>query len=314
MTTTITPSLGAGAPFTQLGRGTSPGYDAIDFRRATLPGVQEGAIESGAYDVTQRGSGANMSVDIAASAGSCVVQGDHVTGQGVYVVPPHSVTINEVIATADATNPRIDQVILEIKDDTHDASGLNEVRIRVLTGTATAGATLDTRTGAASLPSSAMLLADVLVAAADTSITNSEIRDRRPWARGAYWRTELTTGGNYTTSITSMAAIDSTNLNPRIECSGVPVEITLSARVQQSTSGVAAFELRTDGTAIGDELAVGTQEAGATLLRTPVPSAGSHKFAWYWRASANSATILRAAGNPVQVTVHEVVAQNASND
>jgi hypothetical protein len=68
-------------------------------------------------------------------------------------VPPHTAVINEAITTANATNPRIDQVVLEIKDTTHDASGSNLAQTRVVTGTATGGATLDNRTGAAALPS-----------------------------------------------------------------------------------------------------------------------------------------------------------------
>src|ERR1041384_984965 len=125
MTTPIVPSLGSGVPFTQTGPGVSPGYGAIDLRRSEGVTLQEGAVEAGAYKVVQRASGANMSVDIGATAGSLVVQGDTVTGQGLYVIPRHAATINEAIAAADSTNPRIDQIILEVKDDTVDASGSN---------------------------------------------------------------------------------------------------------------------------------------------------------------------------------------------
>jgi hypothetical protein len=121
-----------------------------------------------------------MSVDIAASTGDgALVQGDSVTAQGLYTVPPHTAVINEAITAAHATLPRLDQIVLEALDDTHAGGGLNKARIRVINGTATAGATLDNRTGAAALPSSCLRLADVLVGAADTSITTAEIRDRR---------------------------------------------------------------------------------------------------------------------------------------
>lgn len=202
MTVVIAPSLGAGLPFTQLGRGTSPGFDAIDLRRSDSVGLSEAPLSMGAYLVSQRGAGANMSVDIAASTGlGVVVQGDHVTAQGRYTVPPHSAVINEAIAAADPTNPRIDSVILEIKDSTHDASGLNQAQTRVLTGTPTAAVTNEAPGASpAALPSSAILLAYVQVNAAAASITNANIKDMRPKKRG-----KLNIATSESTSATSYA-------------------------------------------------------------------------------------------------------------
>jgi hypothetical protein len=187
MATTITPSIGQGALFTQAGAGASPGYGAIDLRRAGVGAVgQEGCMDTHSYEVTQRSAGVNLSVDIAATTADALgtgvaayIQGDTVSAQGLYSVPPHNAVINETISAANASNPRIDRVILEIQDNTHDASGANLIRTRVVTGTATAGATLDNLSNAAAVPSSALLLADVLVPANATSINNSNIRDRR---------------------------------------------------------------------------------------------------------------------------------------
>lgn len=139
-----------------------------------------------AYVVSQRGAGANMSVDIAASTGlGVVVQGDTVTAQGCYVIPPHSAVINETITAADATNPRIDSVVLEVKDSTHDASGLNLAQTRVIAGTPTASVTLEAPGASpAALPNSAILLAYVLVPAAAANIPNANIKDMRPKRRG----------------------------------------------------------------------------------------------------------------------------------
>lgn len=185
MTTVVSPSLGSGLPFTQLGKGTSPGFDAIDVRRSDSVGLSEAPLSMGSYVVSQRGAGANMSVDIAANAGNgVVVQGDAVTAQGRYVVPPHSAVINEAIAAADPTNSRIDRVVLEIKDSVHDASGLNQAQVRVITGTPTGGATAENGTGAAAEPASAITLAFVQVDAAVGSIVNAKIKDMRPKRRG----------------------------------------------------------------------------------------------------------------------------------
>jgi len=169
---------------TQAGTGASPGYDAVDVRRlAEDPSIGEGVTTYDSFRVSQRGAGANQSVDVNMDQ-VVYVRGDAVTLQGIYPVPPHSATINETVTAADGTNPRIDQVVLEILDNTHDASGSNLARTRVIAGTPTGGATLDNRTGAAATPSSAMLLADVLVPAASSSVTNANIRDRRPFVQG----------------------------------------------------------------------------------------------------------------------------------
>lgn len=183
MTTTISPSLGHGALMTQQGVGSAPGYDAIDVRRMFEGVATEGIISSGSYAVTQRAAGTNMSVDIAANVGSGArVQGDAVTVQGLYFVPPASAAINETIAAAHATLPRNDLVVLEIKDHQHDASGSNVAQTRVVTGTATSGAASTDAlgvNGTPTLPASAIPLAVVNVPATDTAITNSQINDRR---------------------------------------------------------------------------------------------------------------------------------------
>jgi hypothetical protein len=180
--------LGASPLYTNQGVGASPGYTFLDIRRYCGAGLNEGPYAEGAFAVTQRAAGANMSVDIAANVHdnglAAIVQGDAVTGQGPYGIPPHSAPINEVVAAAHATLPRIDTVMLELFDNQHDAFGQNLARVRVVAGTATAGATLDNRLGAPSLSTSAMPVADILVDAAATTITTAKVRDTRPKRRG----------------------------------------------------------------------------------------------------------------------------------
>ena len=182
-TATITPTLGSAPVTLQAGN-----YSAIDDRRYWGSGVREGVISGGSYQVIQRAAGANMTVDVASSVGSgAVVQGDSVTAQGNYFVPPTAANVNVDIAASDATNPRNDLVVLEVKDDQHDAGGLNLARVRVITGTANASAGANDAPGAngtPALPSSCLLLAVVRVTAAATSVTTAMINDRRPWAGG----------------------------------------------------------------------------------------------------------------------------------
>jgi hypothetical protein len=197
LTTVIAPSTGAGVLYTQQGVGTAPGYSALDDRRKSYGPLQEGVLGPSDFAVAQRGAGANMSVDIGMPAGGVAyVQGDTISGQGLYTVPVHAATINEVIAGADPTNPRVDQIILEVQDNVLDASAGNLARTRVLTGTPTATASLTNRLGAQSLPGTALRLADVLVPAGSTSVTTGNINDRRSYARFLF--TSSTPGGSAT--------------------------------------------------------------------------------------------------------------------
>ena len=103
-------------------------------------------MATGSFEVVQRSAGANMSVDIganvadAASGVAAVVQGDGVTAQGLYMIPAHTAVINEAIAAAHATNPRVDRVVLEIQDDTHDSGGQNRAQVRVIAALRAGGA------------------------------------------------------------------------------------------------------------------------------------------------------------------------------
>lgn len=325
MTTTIAPSTGAGVLFTQQGVGTTPGYSALDLRRSEIVGpVQEGVYAAGDFMVTQRGAGANMSVDIAAGSGAfAAVQGDNVTGQGLYVVGPHSAAaINETIAAADPSNPRIDIVILEIQDNVHDASGGNLARTRVLTGTATAGATLTNRNGVATLPGNALLLADVLVGAGAASIGNTVIRDRRKWARGMFNRVLGNIGGTPSTS-TALTASSFVNaiFNFRVECSGLPIRVAFMARAQHSSaSGQVDFQVSLDSATVQNvfhrhNISTAAGCASGTVLEDIIaPSAGSHTIGVVWGSNVASATIVLAAGDGPVMLVEEVVRQSTANN
>lgn len=177
-TATITPTLGSAPVTLQAGN-----YSAIDDRRFWTAALQEGVLSGGSYQVIQRAAGANMTVDVASSVGNgAIVQGDSVTAQGAYFVPPTAANVNVDIAAADATNPRNDLVVLEVKDDQHDAGGLNLARVRVITGTPNASAAIGNAPGAngtPALPSSCLLLAVVNVTAGLTSVVTARISDRR---------------------------------------------------------------------------------------------------------------------------------------
>lgn len=285
-------------------------------------GLQEGVYDVADYDVVQRAAGANMSADV--GAGSGWVRGDTGTRQGFYHVV-NDATVNLAVTAAHATLPRIDQVILRVFDST--VSGGSDVpTLSVLAGTATAGATLDNRTGAAALPNDTIRLADVLVPAASTSVVTANIRDRRPWSRGAYNRiarnANAAAGNDYTTTSASLVEIDATNLKPRIECSGAPLRITLRGRLGASAALVAKVAPFIDGAGIDgmtteSPLAATTPATAEIPLNfqwDTIPSAGSHRISVAWSTSAGTLSMLARSTITMQLVVEELVRQNVSND
>lgn len=124
---------------------------------------------------------------VRAAPGVAYIKGRNVADQGFYrqfETANRDVTHN----AGDGSNPRIDQVIIRVMDNAHDAAGFNETRIEAVPGTPTGGATLDNRSGALNLDAlgeaskNYLLLADVLVPTGATTINASDIRDRRCFA------------------------------------------------------------------------------------------------------------------------------------
>lgn len=133
-------------------------------------GGREGVSGPTDLAVSQRGAGANMSVDVA--AGRAVILGDDsATTQGMYHVWNDAVK-NLTIAASDPTNPRKDIVIARVKDAFYSGA-TNAWELAVVTGTPAASP------AEPALPNNAIKLAVVSVAASATSITNANIADSR---------------------------------------------------------------------------------------------------------------------------------------
>lgn len=163
-------------------------YSALDVRALveavfTTEGVTGGA---NALKVSQRGAGANFSVDIA--AGFAVITGDDATDQGRYICQNTSTANIAVPTTLPVSGTRIHRVIARVKDKLHEASwSTYEWTLEVLE---------DTGSGTPALPDSAITLALITVGTATPSITDGIITDQRTTAQ--------TSGG--TTSVASAAA------------------------------------------------------------------------------------------------------------
>ena len=171
-------------------------YTGWDLRKAHDNTFGPGVAEYESFRVLQTQAGANLGVDIGKTAVGLMrawVRGSTRGAQGLYRIDNTDTTAptadtylaqltDGVSFTAgDATNPRVDQVILEVLDQQHTGSS-NLAQIRVLPGVATPAATLDNRSGAATLPVSCILLADVLMPISQATVVTANIRDRRAFA------------------------------------------------------------------------------------------------------------------------------------
>jgi hypothetical protein len=102
-------------------------------------GLQEGVIGAGDLKVSQRALGANPSVDVA--VGDAWVQYDTGTRNGLSHVWSDAVA-NVAINASDVTNPRIDQIGVQLNDVGVGAgTGGNTPALRYVPGTATPGTT-----------------------------------------------------------------------------------------------------------------------------------------------------------------------------
>lgn len=149
--------------------------------------VQPGVVPSNGLYVSPAAAGGQR-VDI--DQGTCLVKGDSgipATGlsQGYYVVVNDAPMANAVtLAASNGSLPRVDQIAVRVRDTQALSGGGDDASFLVLTGTATSGATLDNRSGAAALPPDHERLADILVPAGSTAVTAGNVRDRRQRANG----------------------------------------------------------------------------------------------------------------------------------
>jgi microcystin-dependent protein len=154
-------------------------YSAARDRSPFLDLISEGVVGSGHFAVSW-----TSALTLSVAAGVAWIKGKNVAEQGMY--RQYEASANSIsVGAGHATLPRLDQIILRIMDQAHDSSLKSEPRIEVVPGTATSGATLDNRLGFKDLNAldenskNYLLLADVLVPAAASSINASNVRDKR---------------------------------------------------------------------------------------------------------------------------------------
>lgn len=277
------------------------GIDAGAIDPAGLPpadALQEGVV--GATDLTvTRNSSSQVTLD----AGRIWIR----TPAGVLVpVTLTGSTVLSGIPPATGSNKRLDQV-------TVDYTGT--VRYRQGTTEAT-GVTIDNRTGAHVLPAGERVVEDLLITSSGVVAGAANMRDRRPWARGARF-TYVRTSGNITMVTNATTPVDATNMAPRLELSGVPLVVELIGTVVGAASGTPNFALQIDGLDVAGALHDFSATSGGYIAipgrwEIPSPSAGSHVIRPTY-TSGQAHSIYADTTRHLQFRIYEDIRATASN-
>ena len=133
--------------------------------------------------VTQRGAGANMSVDV--GPGMAVITGNDVSPQGTYFVSSDA-TVNVTVPSPPASGSRVHRIQAHVRDCSYDgtlAANTYDWVIELLE---------DTGSGTPAVDPTAITLAFVTVNAGDVSVTDASITDRRLHALSRPGRARIT--------------------------------------------------------------------------------------------------------------------------
>lgn len=145
-------------------------------------------------------------------------------------------------------------------------------------------------------------------------------RDRRPWARGALTILSRTSGA-ITLTTSAGAALDSTGLALRVECSGVPVRLLVKGIwSSEKAEGSVNFSFKDNGTLVSSASEAlyranaqqAAESAGFAYSYEFVPSAGSHLFIPTGNGFGGLKQVQSNAKEPLIFTVEEL-RPNANN-
>jgi len=160
---------------------TLPGWNDYEVQQFERSFLSKGVVQGigSAFAVSQRGAGANMSIDVAAGRALIEITNTNVAHGKTYLVYFDSdATENAVVDVADPTNPRKDRVILRVDvSQNPDGSAANIAIIDVLPGTPAGSPS------APATPANAISLAIIDIPASDTAIGNAQITDDRSYVQ-----------------------------------------------------------------------------------------------------------------------------------
>jgi len=158
-------------PLWQQNDTTDQSADIVRLLLRDIFNERYGIIQETAFQATQRGAGANNSVDV--QVGGLIVPGSQSSVQGYYYVVNDAIVNVPMSTAAHATLPRIDSVYVRIRDSFY--SGVdNDSAVIYLAGTAAVSPVAPTITD-----NNVYRLANISVPAADNTIVTADITDLR---------------------------------------------------------------------------------------------------------------------------------------
>ncbi len=120
---------------------------------------------------------ATPSMAVTVAAGRAVVTGTHAATQGSYFVD-NDAPVTVTLDTADPTHPRIDLVVVRVRDSDY-AGSTDEAAVEAVTGTPAASPV------APAAPATSLVLAEVTVGAGAVTVTTANLTNRRTVISGA---------------------------------------------------------------------------------------------------------------------------------
>ena len=265
-------------------------HSAALFRQAAQSLIEgTGVVGAADLGVTQNGT-PNMSVNVAAGVvwcpgtlgGTAGMQTNlnaqtgyglpaGLTAQGSYCAY-NDAAVNLAIAAADPTNPRIDIVCAAIQDAAY-AGATNTPVLQVITGTPAPSPS------APAAPASAVVVAQIAVAAGVTSIVTANLTDKRPFATGGVTTVATVTGLSGTVKGQIVYALDAAGLFIWTGTGWVPPPGSFLSASSSFTSSV---------TSSGATEVVGTG-SGLTLASVSLIANRWYSVEWTGRLSATAA-------------------------
>jgi hypothetical protein len=284
-----------------------------------LDGADSGSGIPGDLKATTGGSGLTISV----AAGRAMVKGDGRATQGMYFCYV-DVAKTVTMATADATNPRVDAIILQVEDS--DVTGSqNRWQVTKQTGTATGGATLSNLTGAPgqaggpALQNTALVLAYVLTTAAFAGpyVDATHIREARQLAvpKGTlmYYAARSADFNIAGTSSTKITNLEVNNVLPpaggKVGLTSYWVHTTAAAGTSQGyiyegTTTGGTIMARADFRVEGANRATFTQERWLYAFTTTGAAGGKSDFIGAAQASTAGSDITILSSVPAFIAVY----------
>jgi hypothetical protein len=209
-------------------------YHATDDRKAWADFISEGIVQAADFQVVGAGG-----LAVSVGGGTAYVKGTSITDEGMYRVYQGTTVTGLVSPAADGSLPRVDTVVLRIKNSTVDTTGAQKADLVMVPGTPTSGANLSNLSGVPNVESAGvegskavMVLAYALVPAGSSSITSIlDARNRAsvgggnalnagnvsiattvaglaPYINGKPGRIKITLGSAYGASVSNLEYVD----------------------------------------------------------------------------------------------------------